>query len=178
MPLHRNKSLSQKTHFLKLETVFVKENYMLSREEVTWFTQLYSDPKVTLLPEFVFKGKGSRTHQVPQEGANYPWAPKGLYLTEQMLGIIKKLPNRFYMFTEKGFAIYALDDYAVHLMSEIRQALFKKGYIIVIIGRGITIYILVIIGGVITGDIQINDTHCYRRLKRQYTDLEIKLMLE
>ena len=57
----------------------------------------------------------------------------------------------------KRIAIYVLDDYAVHLMPEIRQA-FKKGYI------------LVIIGGKITGDIQINDI--------QYQDLEIKLMLE
>ena len=57
----------------------------------------------------------------------------------------------------KRIVIYVLDDYAVHLMPEIRQT-FKKGYI------------LVIIGGKITGDIQINDI--------QYQDLEIKLMLE
>ena len=29
------------------------------------------------------------------------------------------------MFTEQSFAIYVLDDDSVHLMSEIRQALFK-----------------------------------------------------
>ena len=32
MPLHRNESASQKTLSLKSEDVFVKENYMLSRE--------------------------------------------------------------------------------------------------------------------------------------------------
>lgn len=54
----------------------------------------------------------------------------------------------------------------MHLMPEIREALFKKGYILVIVGGGIT------------GDIQINDTHCQRRLKGQYRDLEMKLVLE
>ena len=59
-PLHRNESASQKTLSLKSEEVFVKENYMLSRERVTCFTQLCSDPKVKLKPEFVFKGKGTQ----------------------------------------------------------------------------------------------------------------------
>ena len=35
MPLHRNESASQKTLPLKSEEVFVKENYMLSRERFT-----------------------------------------------------------------------------------------------------------------------------------------------
>ena len=48
-----------KRHSLKSETVFVKENYMFSGERVTCFTHLCSDPKATLLPEFVFKGKGT-----------------------------------------------------------------------------------------------------------------------
>ena len=55
MPLHRNASASQKTLSLKSEEVFVKEKYMLSRERVTCFTQLCSDPKIELKPEFVFK---------------------------------------------------------------------------------------------------------------------------
>ena len=38
MPLHRNKSASQKTRSLKLEEVFVNENYMLSSERGTCFT--------------------------------------------------------------------------------------------------------------------------------------------
>ena len=40
-------------------------------------------------------------------------------------------------------------------MTEVRQALFKKGYV------------LVIIGGSITGDIQINDTNCHHYLKKK-----------
>ena len=68
--------------------------------------------------------------------------------------MIDKLPNRSNMFTEQSFAIYVLDDYYVHLMPEVRQAMFKKGYVLVIIGAGIT------------DDIQINDTNCHRDLKK------------
>ena len=64
MPLNRNESASRKTLSLKSE-VFVKENYMFSRERVTCFTQIYSDPKIKLKPEFVFKGKGTRSHLTP-----------------------------------------------------------------------------------------------------------------
>ena len=44
MPLHRNENAGQRTLSLKSEETFVKENYMLSRERVTRFTQLCSDP--------------------------------------------------------------------------------------------------------------------------------------
>ena len=80
--------------------------------------------------------------------------------------MIDKLPNRFNMFIEQFFGIDVLDDYSVHLMPEVRQALFKKGYALVIIGGGIT------------GDIQINDTNCHCDFKKYYRDLEIKLILQ
>ena len=51
MSLHRNERVSEKTLPLKSERVFVKENYMLSRERVTCLTQLCNDTKVTVLPE-------------------------------------------------------------------------------------------------------------------------------
>ena len=114
----------------------------------------------------MFKGKGIRTHLTPPKGVHCQWAPKGFYRTEQILGMTGKLPNRFNMFTEQSFAIYVLDDYSVHLMPEVRQDLFKKGYVLVIIGGGIT------------GDIQISDTKCHRDFKKHYRDLEVKLMLE
>ena len=166
MLLHRKESASQRTLSLKSETVFVKENYMLSRERVTCFTQVCSDLQIKLLPEFVFKGRGTRTQLQPPPGVTYQWAPRGSYRIEQILSMIKQLPNRFNMFTEKGFAIDVLDDYAVHLMPEVRQALFKKGYILFVIGGGTT------------GDFQINDTHFHRLLKSCYRDHEMKLMLK
>ena len=60
-----------KNAFSKSEATSVKENYMLSRERVTYFIQLCSNPKVGLKPEFIFKGKGSRTHHTSPKGANY-----------------------------------------------------------------------------------------------------------
>ena len=80
--------------------------------------------------------------------------------------MIKQLPNRFNMFTEKRYAIYVLDDYSVHLMPEVRQALLKKGYVLVAIGVRIT------------GDIQINDTSCHHNLKKHYYEFEMNLMLK
>ena len=63
------------------------------------------------------------------------------------------------MFTGQSFAIYVLDDYSVHLMLEILQALFNKGYVLIIIGGGIT------------GNIQINDTNCHRDLKKKILEI-------
>ena len=61
MPLHRNESSQQKTLAFKGEDTFVKENYMLPRERVTVYTQVSSDREINLNPEFIFKGKGTRT---------------------------------------------------------------------------------------------------------------------
>ena len=58
-----------------------------------------------------------------------------------------------------------LDDYVVHLMPEVRKLLWKRGFVLIIIGGGIT------------GYIQENDTHVHRTLKSEYRDLEAELML-
>ena len=70
------------------------------------------------------------------------------------------------MFTEKRYTIYVSDGYSVHLMPEVRQALLKKGFALVVIEGGIT------------GDIQINDTSCHQNLKKHYREFEMNLMLE
>ena len=59
-----------------------------------------------------------------------------------------------------------LDDYAVHLMPEVRKALWDRGYVLVIIGGGIT------------GFVQVNDTHLHKKLKSEYRIKESALMLE
>ena len=78
MPLHRNGSSTQKTLNIKGYETYVKENYSLSRERITAFTQVSSDPVIVVKPEFVFKGKGTRIKQNPPDGIKYHWAPKGL----------------------------------------------------------------------------------------------------
>ena len=75
------------------------------------------------------------------------------------------LPNRFNPFARKNFAIYVLDDYAVHLMPEVSKLLWEHGYVLIIIGSGIT------------GYIQENDTHVHHALKREHRHLEAELML-
>ena len=166
MPLHRSESNTQKTlNFTGVDT-FVKEKYMLSRERVTAFTQVCSDPRVQFQPEFVFKGKGTRGHLNPPPGVNVQWAPKGSYRLEHMIHTIGNLPNRHSLFTLKNYDIYILDDYSVHLLPDIRQALLKKGYVLVGIGGGIT------------GDVQINETDMHAPLKSKYRELEAELMIE
>ena len=46
MPLHRNESAQQKTLNFKSQDTFVKENYHLSRERATVFTQVCSDESI------------------------------------------------------------------------------------------------------------------------------------
>ena len=109
--------------------------------------------------------KGTRTHLTLPKGVHYQWAPKGSYRIDQILGVVDKLLNRFNMFTENSFAIYVLNNYSAHLMPQVPQVLFKK------------VYVLIVIGGGITGNIQINARNCHRVLKKHYQDLEMKFML-
>ena len=130
MPLHRNESLTQKTlNFFDMDA-YVKENYNLSRERVTAFTQIYV--------EFVFKGKGTRNKLDPPDGIKFNWAPRGSYRLDQMLKTISNLPNKFNIFTPKNYAVYVLDDYSMHLMPEVKEAFLKRGYVPNIIGGGVT----------------------------------------
>ena len=112
------------------------------------------------------KVKGTRTSHHPPEGIKYNWAPKGSYRLEQMLYTIYNLPNRYNIFTPKYYTIYVLDNYSFHIMPEIKEALLKRGYVLVIIGGGVT------------GDIQINDTDLHSPLKAKYRELEQLLMID
>ena len=80
---------------------YVKENYNLSRERVTVFTQVSVSSDINLNPEFVFKGKGTRTKWDPPDGIKFNWAPKMSYCLDQMLKTISNLPNKFIIFTSK-----------------------------------------------------------------------------
>ena len=75
-----------------------------------------------------------------------------------MLYTISNLPNRFNIFTPKNYAIYVLDDYSVHIMPEINEALLKRGYV------------PVTVGGEVTGDIKVNDTDLHVPLKAKYRE--------
>ena len=70
------------------------------------------------------------------------------------------------MFSYANFAIYVLDDYIVHLFPEVRKALWKMGYILVIINKETT------------GIVHVNDTHLHHALKSEYRKKESQLMLQ
>ena len=57
--------------------------------------------------------------------------------------------------------IFTLDDYSIHLDPSIKEAMYKNGYL------------LIIIGGEITGEIQWNDTHYHKRAKGLHRDSEM-----
>ena len=167
MTLHRNDSSEQATLSFKNKEAFIKENHRLSRERVTIFTQIATDRGVDLYPEFVCKETGKRPPKLTTlPNVHYQWAPKGLYHLKQLLETIKHLPNRFNIFSHSNSAIYVLHNYAVHLMPEVRKALWDRGYILLTIGGGIT------------GFVQVNDTHLHKQLKNEYRKKESALMLK
>ena len=78
MPLHRNESSGQAKLSFKNHEAFVEENYHLSRERVTVFTQIVSNDNTQLVPEFAFKGTGKHQPKLtPLSGTHYQWVDKG-----------------------------------------------------------------------------------------------------
>ena len=118
------------------------------------------------MSEFVFKGKGTRTTLDIPAGVHVQWAPKGSYRLETMLGTISHLENKYNMFSHKNYAVYVLDDYSVHISDDVKEAFLARGHILVVIGGGIT------------GDIQVNDTHIHHHLKKEYREHEAQLMFD
>ena len=87
---------------------------------------------------FYFLLTGKRIKLDGKEDLNIHWAPKGSYRLDTMLKTIANLPdrsNRNFFNKESGFALYILDDYAVHLMDDVRKAFLAKGYFLIIIGK-------------------------------------------
>ena len=129
--------------FMK-NTCFYRHGYLfegncsLSYKRVMDFTQLYSNPSITLIAEFVSKERGMHTELHPLQGIKFNYAPKGSYRFEQMLHTISNLPNRYNILSPKNYAIYALDEYSVHLIPETKEALLKRGCLHVIIVGGVT----------------------------------------
>ena len=165
MPLHRNGNASQKTLAFKGLDTFVKENYMLSPERATVFTKTSSNSSIDLKPEFSFKGKGKRTKLNSPSSIKVQWSESDSYRIDQLKQTIMNLPNRFNPFMCNDFVICVLDNYALHIMLEVKKLLWERSYVLIIIGGGIT------------GYVQKNDTHVHRALNREYRHLETELML-
>ena len=106
-----------------------------------------SNPIKTPPLEFAFKGKGIRVKVNPPERATAQWTDKDSYRVENVLKYTESLPTIPIHFTPEKRRIFTLDNYSAHLVRELEEAFFKKGY-----------FLIIIIGEGITGDIQVNDT--------------------
>ena len=167
MPLYRNQSSNEKTMNTVREETYVKENHTLSRERTTTMTIYSTNNDDKFNCEFLFKGMGKRAKATPppQSNMTVQWAPKGSYRLPNMITFIRSLPKvPFELYPQKR-KIFILDDYSVHIQPDIAEELVKKGYIPTFIGGGIT------------GDVQINDTHLHHPLKKRYRECEMKAMI-
>ena len=111
--------------------------------------------KTALSPnlEFLFKGVGKRVKLNVPNNVSVQCAPKGSYRLEHVLTFIEKVPAQPCPIFPRKHEIFTLDDYFVHLHPEVKEALKKKSYF------------LVILPGAITGDLQVNDTDVHHPLK-------------
>ena len=117
--------------------------------------------------EVLFKGIGTNIMKKlnPPKDISVQFSPKGSYREDNLIAFIKSLPNIRFKSPE-GAAIFLLDNYSVHLSKNVKAVLIHKGYIPVYIGGGIT------------GEVQINDTHFHHPLKAAYRLREQELMLK
>ena len=92
-------------------------------------------------------------------GTQVQWAIKGSYRTEHVLKFVENLPDRGTILCPGRRQILTLDDYSAHLEPSVRKALFRKGYFLIVPGGGIT------------GDVQINDTHYHHPAKDNYREI-------
>ena len=164
--LHWNESSGQATFSFKNKKVFINENHHLSRERIAVFTQIATARRLNLCLEFVLKGTGKKPLELTTTpNVHYQWGPKGMYHLEQLLETTKHLLNCFNIFS------YSNCHLRVRWLrstsdAEIRKALWDRGYILLIIGGGIT------------GFVKVNGTHLHKQLKNEYSKKESALMLE
>ena len=116
--------------------------------------------------EFASKGVGKRLKLTVPNNVSMQWAPKGSYRLEHILKFIEKVPTQPCSFFPGKRKAFTLDDYSAHLHPEVKEALKKKGYFLVILPGGIT------------GDLQVNDADVHHPLKSSYREKESLLMIE
>ena len=108
--------------------------------------------------EFVFIGTADKP--------SVQWVEKGPYRLEHILEFIEDLSIIPTSFASEKRCVFILDDYSTHLPKEVEDTFHKKGYFLIVIGGGIT------------GDVQVNDTSYYRSVKTAYRNLEMQLKLD
>ena len=109
-------------------------------------------------------GKGVKLNVT--NNVSVQWALKGSYRLEYVLRFIEIVPTQPCSFLPEKCKIFTLDDYSAHFQPEVKKALKKKGYLLVIL-----------LGG-ITGDLQVNDTDVCHPFKPSRREKELLLMIE
>ena len=97
-------------------------------------------------------------------GVTLQWGENSSYRLEHLLKFISTLVNQPVLFSHARYKISALDDYSVYSCPELKLTLYKNGYFLIVMGGGITC------------DLQVNDTEYYRQLKGEYRYLEQEIM--
>ena len=81
---------------------------------------------------------GKRVKLNVPNNVSVQWAPKGSYRLEHVLKFIQEISTQPCSFFPGNRKIFTLDDYSAHLHPEVKEALKKKGYFLVILPEGIT----------------------------------------
>ena len=81
----------------RAQTTHFKENYRLSREQVTVMTST-SMSKKKISPEYLFKGKGVRVKLNPPAASSVQWAEKGSYREDNVFTFINNLKGQPFQF--------------------------------------------------------------------------------
>lgn len=139
---------------------------MLAREQTTVMTGISTLNK-KMSPEDLFEDKGIRVKLNPPACSSVEWAEKASYRARrQYFNVLKYLKGQPVQFWPTGRRIFLLDHYFIHLLDNVKKALYNKGYLLRIIPGGITC------------DVQRNDTDFHHPVKAYHRTLEMELMLE
>jgi hypothetical protein len=143
--------------------VAVVQNFAASRSRYTLFCGMTSRPGVAqaALPEVVFKGKGVRKPPRTPAGITVQWTDKGSYRTENVVHFIQHNLRHGEPITAKTpWRMLLLDKFSGHLAPEVRAAALAKKYVLLIVPGGLT------------PDVQVADTHLNKPLKAKYKEYE------
>ena len=112
-------------------------------------------------PEDLFEDKRIRVKLNPPACSSVQWAEKELYrVGKQYFNVLKYLKGHPVQFCPTRRRIFLLDDYSSHLLDNVKKALYNKWYLLRIMPGGITC------------DVQRNDTDFHHSVKRYYRTLE------
>jgi len=141
----------------------IVQNFAKTHERFTLMGSCSSRPLVAqpATPEIVFRGVGTKVKLRKPLGITVQWAEKGSYKEEHIcIWIQNNLRPGEVITAETPWRILFLDKYSGHLGKKVHEAAHAKRYILLIIPGGLT------------PDVQVCDTDMNRPFKKFYRDIE------